>query len=373
MISYLLPTRNRPEALSATLDALGDLSVHAHERVGGAEVIVVDNESDPPVELPSGLANGMPVNVIRQDVNAGAAARNVGAALANGDWLIMLDDDSQPLDVNHLWVIEEADEDVAAIGAEIRLPGGGREDGGLPEVIVGCGAAVRREAFLEVEGYDPTFGFYAEEYDLCAKFLLAGWRIVHDLRFRVLHRKVANGRDMNRILRNLVRNNGWIMHRYAPKERLAGALNMVISRYGGIAKREGAMAGYERGRQELEATIDEQPREPMRQEVFDCFTGLAHVRETLQRTPFITDETRVAVVDEGKHAWTVHQTLDELHAIPATERKADAHVIGTLSPGPMLDAWERRRGGRGGGGPTVVMPWIPRGLTAAQYTTVRSD
>jgi hypothetical protein len=254
-------------------------------------------------------------------------------------------------------VIEEAHDDVAAIGAEIHLPNGGREDGGLPEVIVGCGAAVRRAAFLDVEGYDPTFGFYAEEYDLCAKLLQAGWRIAHDLRFRVLHRKVDNGRDMNRILRNLVRNNGWIMHRYAPQERLAGALNMVISRYGRIAKREGAMAGFERGRQELEATIDEQPRDPMRQEVFDNFTGLAHVRETLQ----------VAVVDEGKHAWTVHQTLDELNAIPAIERKADAHVIGTLSPGPMLDAWERRRGGRGGGGPTVVMPWIPQGLTAAQY------
>ena len=373
MISYLLPTRNRPEALSATLEALGDLSVHAHERVGGAEVIVVDNVSDPPVELPPALANGMPVNVIRQDVNAGAAARNVGAALANGEWLIMLDDDSHPLDVNHLWVIEEADEDVAAIGAEIHLPEGGREDGGLPEVFVGCGVAVRREAFLAVEGYDPTFGFYAEEYDLCAKLLLAGWRIVHDLRFRVLHRKVANGRDMNRILRNLVRNNGWVMHRYAPRERLAGALNMVISRYGRIAKREGAMAGFERGRQELEATIDEQPRQPMQQEVFDCFTGLAHVRETLQRTPSITDETRVAVVDEGKHAWTVRQVLHELNAIPAAERKADAHVIGTLSPGPMLDAWERRRGGRGGSGPSVIMPWIPQGLTAAQHTSVASD
>ncbi|MHC4980560.1 MAG: glycosyltransferase family 2 protein [Planctomycetota bacterium] len=69
-----MPTRNRSEALSTTLDALSDLSAHAHERVGGAEVIVVDNESDPPVELPAELANGMPVNMVRQDVNAGAAA-----------------------------------------------------------------------------------------------------------------------------------------------------------------------------------------------------------------------------------------------------------------------------------------------------------
>ncbi|MHC4100015.1 MAG: glycosyltransferase family 2 protein [Planctomycetota bacterium] len=368
-----MPTRNRSEALSTTLDALSDLSAHAHERVGGAEVIVVDNESDPPVELPAELANGMPVNVVRQDVNAGAAARNAGAALARGEWLVMLDDDSHPLDVNHLWVIAEAEDDVAAIGAEIRLPEGGREDGGLPEVFVGCGAAVRRDAFLAVKGYDPAFGFYAEEYDLCAKLLLAGWRVVHNLQFRVLHRKVGDGRDMNRILRNLVRNNGWVMHRYAPRERLDRALNMVISRYGRIAKREGALAGFERGRQELEATIDEQPREPMQQQLFDCFTGLTHVRETLQRTPALTEESRVAVVDEGKHAWTVHQALDELELEFVSERKANALVIGTVSPGPMLDAWERRRGGCGGGGPSVIMPWTPQGLTAAQYATVTSD
>ncbi len=367
MISYLLPTRNRPEALSATLDALGDLSSHAHERVGGAEVIVVDNESDPPVKLPSKLANGMPLIVVRQDVNAGAAGRNAGAAVARGDWLIMLDDDSHPVDVNHLWVIAEAAEEVGAIGADIHLPGGGREAGGLPEVFVGCGVAMRREAFMEAEGYDPAFGFYAEEYDLCARLLLGGWRVEHDLRFRVLHRKVDEGRDMNRILRHLVRNNGWVMHRYAPRERLAGALNMVMSRYGRIAKREGAMEGFQRGCLELEATIDEQPRQLMKPELFDCFTGLVHVRETLARTAILTPEIQAAVVDEGKHAWVVHHALYELEIGVVSEHKADALVIGTLSLGPMLDAWERRRNG---GGPPVIMPWTPRGLTAAQYAIV---
>jgi GT2 family glycosyltransferase len=367
VISYLLPTRNRPEALASTLEALSDLSTHAHERVGGAEVIVVDNESTPPVTAPPELANGMPVTVVRQDINAGAAGRNAGAALARGEWLIMLDDDSYPLDVNHLWVVTEAPEEVAAIGADIHLPRGGREAGGLPEVFVGCGAAIRREAFMEAEGYDPAFGFYAEEYDFCAKLLLGGWRVVHDLRFRVLHRKVDEGRDMNRILRHLVRNNGWVMHRYAPRERLAGALNMVMTRYGRIARREGAMAGFERGRLELEATIDQQPRQLMKPELFDCFTGLVHVRGTLARAAALAGGAHAAVVDEGKHAWVVHHALYELGIGVVSERKADALVIGTLSLGPMLDAWERRRGG---GGPPVIMPWMPQGLTAAQYATV---
>ncbi|MHC4217638.1 MAG: glycosyltransferase family 2 protein [Planctomycetota bacterium] len=365
-----MPTRNRPEALSTTLEALGDLSVHAHERVGGAEVIVVDNGSDPPVELPPTLANDMPVQVVRLEHNAGAAARNTGAALARGDWLIMLDDDSCPLDVNHVWVVAEAEDDVAAIGAEIHLPQGGREDGGLPEVFVGCGAAVRREAFLDVGGFDPAFGFYAEEYDLCAKLLLAGWRVVHNLQFRVLHRKVPDGRDMNLVLRNLVRNNGWVMHRYAPRESLEMAVNRVLTRYECIAKMEGAVTGFDRGRRELEATADEQPREPMPRDVFDCFTGLNHVRENLSRWPILRAGCTAAVVEAGKHAWAVHHALSDLEVEVVGERKAQALVIGTLSLGPMLNAWERRRGGRGGGGPAVIMPWTPQGLTAAQYATV---
>jgi hypothetical protein len=290
--------------------------------------------------------------------------------VARGDWLVMLDDDSHPLDVNHVWVLAEAEDEVAAIGASIHLPRRGREDGGLPEVIVGCGAAVRREPFLEVGGYDPAFGFYAEEYDLCAKLAMEGWRIVHDLRFRVLHAKVGDGRDMNRILRNLVRNNGWVMQRYAPRERLDESMKMVVDRYGEIARFERAVDGYDRGRRELDATIHEQPQTPMTPEQFDRFTGLAHVRETLSRQTLLPASARVAVVHTGKNAWAVHAALHERGMEVTTERRAEALIIGTLSPGPMMDAWEHRRGGRGGGRQKVILPWTPRGLTAAQYHAV---
>jgi GT2 family glycosyltransferase len=209
MISYLLPTHDRPKVLCRTLAALGALDADAHDAFGGAEVIVIDNASSPPVQIgaTNRLANGLPLRLIRSELNAGAAVRNVGAQAAQGEWIIMLDDDSYPLDAGHLDAFADADADVAAIGAEIRLPSGSREAGGLPEVIVGCGAAIRRNAFLAVGGYDPAFDYYAEEYDLCAKFIIEGWRIVHDQRFKVQHDKTEAGRDMNRILYRLVRNN----------------------------------------------------------------------------------------------------------------------------------------------------------------------
>jgi len=363
MISYLLPTRNRPERLAATLKAIGALSAERHEAHGGCEIVVVNDASDVPVRG-TDRAGEIPVRLIRVDEPRGAAARNEGVRAAGGDWIVMLDDDSWPLDLGHLEAIADAPADVAAIGAEIILGEGRREDGGLPEVFVGCGAAVRRAAFIDAGGYDATFHYYAEEYDLCAKLLLAGWRVVHDWRFRVRHEKVAQGRDMNLILRRLVRNNGWVMQRYAPDDALATALTEVIERYGRIADREGAGYGYQQGLDELMSTLDEQPRTPMEIDLWERFTGRAHARAALRREAMSPD-ARVAVVDEGKNAGEVRSALADLGRCDIVdERRAEVLVVGTLSPGPMVDAWQRRCAA-GGGGRRVVTPWRPKGSVHA--------
>ena len=343
MISYILPTHNRPDRLAESLTCIGRLRADDHAAVGGAEVIIVDNASDTPPSIPDRLDNGLPVHAVRLSSNLGAAARNDAAEQARGNWLIMLDDDSYPLDTNFVHVLAEARPDVAAIGADIVLPNGRREAGGLPEVFVGCGAAIRRQAFLDVGGYDPTFHYYAEEYDLCAKLLLAGHRVVHDERFRVKHEKVSAGRDMNAILKYLVRNNGWIVQRYAASERRITMLHETIVRYGRIAEIESAQAGYLEGLAELFSTLQDQPRRQMPQSLFDRFTGLAHARRTLTDSPLITDHTFIAIVDEGKNAWAVKQALRDIGATIVDE-ESDAHifVIGTLSPGPMRDAYEHR-------------------------------
>ncbi len=209
-----------------------------------------------------------------------------------------------------------------------------------------------------VGGYDPAFHFYAEEYDLAARLIMAGHVIVHDGRFRVRHSKVTAGRDMELILRRLVRNNGWIVRRYAPRDELAGLLIEVIDRYGEIARRENAVDGYLKGLGDLLATIDRQPRRPMTPAHFDRFTGLAHVRRALGASTLLTSPgTRVAIVEEGKNAWVVRRVLGELGCeIVSDERDAEVLVIGTLSPGPMLDACDRRRGSI----VPVIAPWILR-------------
>ncbi|MHC4948123.1 MAG: glycosyltransferase family 2 protein [Planctomycetota bacterium] len=357
MISYLLPTHDRPAELIRTLAELGRLSPRAHDRVGGAEVIVVDNASDPPAAPPRHLANGLPVRAIRVGTNMGAAARTLGAAGAVGTWLVMLDDDSAPRDAGHVTALAEAPKDVAAVGADIRLPDGTREAGGLPEVFVGCGAAIRRSAFLDAGGYDPAFGYYVEEYDLCARLLAEGWRVIHDGRFRVEHRKTRTGRDLGVILRRLVRNSGWVVQRYAPARRREADLAAIVRRYARIARRERVEPGFRRGLEELAATVSDQPRRPLDPPLYDRFTGRAHVRRTLERSPAMTPGTHAALVDAGKGAEIVCEVLESMGVVVVPDTgAADVRVIATLSPGPMLDAAARWSDGPG---PDAVLPWQP--------------
>jgi len=355
MISYIIPTRDRHERLNETLRAIGALGEH------GAEVVIVDNDSREPVRVDQRLASNVPVRVIRLDENIGAAARNVGVREGNprSAWVLMLDDDSHPLDLAFVPLLAAQEPDVAAVSADIFLPRHGkREAGGLPEVFVGCGVAIRRALFLNLGGYDASFGYYAEEYDLAARMLLAGFRVAFEPSFRVAHHKVEAGRDMNLICGRLVRNNGWVMQRYAPEARRRAELREIRTRYREIAAKEGALAGFGAGLVDLRRTVRVQKRTPMSAAMFDRFTGMAHARESIgaawRKAPFHT----AAIVSEGKNAWCVRQALHELGVREVPEHLAEAVVIGTMSPGPMLDAAAALARDRR----TVVVPWLAFGV-----------
>lgn len=358
MITYVMPTRNRLEALARTLAALGALPRH------DAQVIVVDNASDAPPRAPVELDNGIGVEVIFRHTNEGAAARNHGVEAADpaSEWIVMLDDDSYPLDAGHLAALREQPDDVLAVAAEIFLPplpipGAPqlrREAGGLPEVFTGCGVALRRRAFIEAGGYDPSFHYYVEEYDLAAKLLLAGGRVVLDRRFQVMHEKTSSGRDMNVILRRLVRNNAWIAQRYAPVQARRAELREVMTRYAAIAMKERALAGYTAGVAEAAATLPRQPRSPMPRPIFERFTGLAEARRSLEQAWESAPFHSAAIIDEGKNARLIRQALGEMGVRIVAPEKALVLVIGTLSPGPLLDSWDRHAPSEGH---RLISPW----------------
>lgn len=372
MISYVLPTRNRPERLAQTLEAIGRLP--AHDRVGGAEVIVVDNASEGRPTVKPRLPNDIEVMLIRRDRNEGAAARNAGVMAASPDstWIVMLDDDSHPLDTGFMRALATAPLDVAAITADIRLPASGRrEAGGLPEVPVGCGVAYRRDVYERLGGYDQTFDYYVEEYDLAARLLLAGYRVAHDPWFRVAHHKIDTGRDFSRIIARLVRNNGWVTQRYAPEHGRRDELRTMRRRYRRIAIKENAVEGYAQGIVELRGTIGRQARTPMPQALHDRFTGLAAARLALQAAGPLSG---AAIVGEGKNAWVIRRAMRERGISEVGIDHAEALIIGTMSPGPMADVLERLSCEPNI--PPVIAPWLglrPGAGRGASVLTGSSD
>lgn len=356
-LSYIIPTRDRPGELARTLAAIGAMGPH------DAEVIVVDNASVTRPHIAARLSSGVPVAMIRRTQNDGAAARNAGARIAAGQWLIMLDDDSAPTcDADALTSALEIQPDiVAAVMADIRLPlAGTREAGGLPEVFIGCGVAIRRDIFLALGGYDATFGYYVEEYDLAGRMLLEGLRIAFEPSFTVDHRKVTAGRDMDLILHRLVRNNSWVMQRYAPESVRRDELRHIRTRYRAIARKESAVLGYGSGLADLRTSLAAQPRREMPADIFARFTGLAHARQSLHAALANRNIASVSIVDPGKNEPVIRQAIMErglriLESSDPMSTDADLLVVGTLSPGPMLDAAIRRRPAFDAA--RLILPW----------------
>jgi len=355
LIAFVLPTRDRPSDLARTLAGIDALGLGPDD----AEVIVVDNASRVTPEVPSLLSHGVRVTLLDRPTNEGAAARNhaVRAADASRRWVVMLDDDSHPLPDRTPTAgprvpgfpqrLEARPDDVFAVMADIHLGeakdgASKRERGGLPEVFVGCGVAIRRDAFERAGGYDPSFGFYAEEYDLAAKLISDGGRIEFDPNWRVVHHKSDSGRDMNLIVERLVRNTAWVMQRYAPESDREAEIARVVERCEFIAGKEDAAAGFERGMAELTRTIGAQERRPMDRGCWDRFTGRAAVHEALAFAFAGEGPAEVSVMLEGKNAFVIADALRErgVEVHRGVARPGVPIVLGTMSPGPMVDGLE---------------------------------
>ncbi|MCW7546058.1 glycosyltransferase family 2 protein [Aurantimonas litoralis] len=89
-VSVVIPSYNRPsDTAVAICSALAQDGVEV-------EVLVVDDGSVPPLELPTDLAREPRVRLLRAPANGGAAAaRNIGIEAARHDWIAFLDSDDE--------------------------------------------------------------------------------------------------------------------------------------------------------------------------------------------------------------------------------------------------------------------------------------
>lgn len=92
-LSIVIPAFNEQKLLPVTLAAVTNAAQALTTAGIGYEVIVCDNNS---TDCTAGIARAHGAAVIFEPVNQISRARNTGASLATGDWILFLDADSVP-------------------------------------------------------------------------------------------------------------------------------------------------------------------------------------------------------------------------------------------------------------------------------------
>ncbi|HOW66730.1 MAG TPA: glycosyltransferase [Candidatus Paceibacterota bacterium] len=92
-VSIIIPAFNEQESLPHTLSAVEKALTVFQEYHWAAEIIVCDNNSS---DATTALAREAGAKVVFEPVNQISRARNRGASIASGNWLVFVDADSLP-------------------------------------------------------------------------------------------------------------------------------------------------------------------------------------------------------------------------------------------------------------------------------------
>ena len=215
LLSYCVVNTNGREFLLACLEAIERTAPPGLEH----EVLVLDNASDDG-SVDAVLELDRNIRLIALDRREGKGANDSRLIEeARGEFCLLLNEDSelQPGAVPALIGALRSDRQAAVAGAQLLAPDGRRvpcawrlpsartalagaiflhrrytvESGGDATRRVGwvqsSAMLVRRQAALEVGGFDPNFFVYSDETDFCKRLSDAGWRILYVPSARAIH------------------------------------------------------------------------------------------------------------------------------------------------------------------------------------------
>ncbi len=221
--SIIIPVFNKLDYTRKCLEAIAK-----NTPADAYEIVVVDNAStDGTNEFLS--ESSLPVRLIVNDRNVGfARACNQGARAASGEYLVFLNNDTEPL---RSWLgplIETADSDdlVVAVGSKLLYPDGSIQHAGIVVVddrekkdpllaqnnhvnkpsdaaeanimttyqaLTAACLLVRRTAFEAVGGFDEGYWNGYEDVDLCFSLRAMGGKLVYQPASVVVHHESKSG------------------------------------------------------------------------------------------------------------------------------------------------------------------------------------
>ena len=169
-ISIVIPVKDNQQGVDNYLDEF--FITHPAEHFP-KEIVIVDNNSSPSILLKDRhLLPGLPIKLLTCSKEGPAAARNLGAFNAQGEWILFNDSDCRPTDSLLVGYLKADNGSVAYAGniksfaqdtlsryyesQEILLPKNTKDDAGkdVPQYLITANSLVWKKAFIEIGGFN---------------------------------------------------------------------------------------------------------------------------------------------------------------------------------------------------------------------------
>ncbi len=279
-ITIVMLTHNRA-------DRCLDCVRHAASALQGmaGEVLVINN-GQPILDFPE-VVEGISCRIINPGRNLGAGARNLALEITDSECLLMLDDDAyleasvsgsqdttagngKKNPIKALVDIFQSNPRIGAVAFSV-ICNNRMEACLLPTVFHGCACGFRTSALKAIGGYPENFLYYGEEYHVAFHLYQAGYNIVMSDQLRkVRHARDSRGRNIDRIIRLVIRNNTSLWISAFPWRAVVPAVRDTLLRYRLVARKENAVRGFVKACLDLPLTIIRglADRNPLNHDIF---------------------------------------------------------------------------------------------------------
>jgi GT2 family glycosyltransferase len=240
-VSVVVCSCNGARTIGETCEALLDLDYPDYE------VIVIDDGSQ---DATGAIASRFGFKVVSTENRGLSAARNTGLEAATGEIVAYVDDDAAP-DPHWLRYLVHTFEttEFAAVGGPnippvddpptaacvARAPGGPIHvllSDTEAEHIPGCNMAFRRDALMEIGGFDEGFTTAGDDVDVCWRIQDRSWKIAFNPAAMVWHRRRDTVRGYLRQQRGYGRAEALLERKWPQKYNVAGHVTWAGRIYG---------------------------------------------------------------------------------------------------------------------------------------------
>lgn len=209
VLSVVILAFNRANDLQSTLNIFNSVPDETLKKI---ELIVVNNAStDRSLEI----AESYPfANIVSLPENIGIAGFNRGFDRARGEWILVLDDDSHPIEgcLERFFEIHgRFGDDVAGVACKVLNPNRENSDSTRkwPEELIsfwGCGALMRKSVIRQIGGYREDYFLYQNELEWTLRAREAGYRVIYSPELVINHMASPVHRTSSRAFRQNYRN-----------------------------------------------------------------------------------------------------------------------------------------------------------------------